>query len=289
MEIIKFLQTFSNPLLDKFFELVTMFGEESIYIIFLGIVYWCIDKKFGYKFACVFLFSSVANCGVKNIIKAPRPIGIEGIRSLRVETATGYSFPSGHTQFATTFWTSLTLRYKKIMLYLIGALSVILVGISRMYLGVHWPKDVIAGVIFGIICTIAGSIIFDYSQKANNKSIFLIVIIPSIIGLLFFGGSEDYIKSTAVLISFFVGYVLEDKYIKFNEQSSHGKQLLKFLIGILGILVIMVLVKKLLPDNGLGYFIRYFMIGIWTTVCAPLLFRVLKLTAIGNRQRNISI
>lgn len=289
MGIIKFLQTFSNPFWDKFFELATMLGEESIYIIFLGIIFWCINKKLGYKLAFIFLFSSVTNGMIKDIVKAPRPIGIKGIRSLRLETATGYSFPSGHMQATTVFWTSMILIFKKSVFYLIGPLTVLLVGISRLYLGVHWPKDVFGGLIFGLICAIIGSILFDYSEKTKNKLVLLIIILPTIIGLLFFGRSEDYIKSAAVLCSFYAGYIIEDKYIGFLERSSFLNQIIKFLIGIIGILFIKVFFKELLPANNFGYFIRYFMIGIWTTICAPLLFLMLKLTSIENENRNIKI
>jgi membrane-associated phospholipid phosphatase len=288
MDIIQFLQTFSNPFLDKFFELITILGEESIYIIFLGIIFWCFDKKFGYKLAFIFLFSSVANCAVKNIFKAPRPIGIEGTRSLRVETATGYSFPSGHTQATAVFWTSIIMKYRKTVLYVIGTFTVMLVGISRMYLGVHWPKDVAIGIVFGIVCSVIGSMLFDYSQKTYNKTILLIIVIPAVIGLFFWGNSEDYIKSAAVLCSFFVGYVIEDNYIGFTENAPLSTQLLKFFIGITGILVIKIFVKELLPINEIGYFIRYFLIGIWTTVCAPLLFLSFKLTSCKNESRRIA-
>jgi membrane-associated phospholipid phosphatase len=289
MEMIKFLQTFSSPFLDKFFELITMLGEESIYIIFLGVIFWCFDKKLGYKLAFIFLFSSVANSIVKNLFKSPRPIGVEGIRSLRVETATGYSFPSGHTQATSVFWSSMILRYKKAVFYFVGPLTVLLVGISRMYLGVHWPKDVFMGIILGIICAIVGSILFDYSQKVNSKLILLIVVIPALIGLLFFSTNEDYIKSTAVLFSFYLGYILEDRYIGFTVKSPVDKQIYKFLIGIIGILVIKVLMKPLLPHNSLGVFIRYFMTGIWTTICAPLVFGALKISSINKNNKYMSV
>jgi membrane-associated phospholipid phosphatase len=280
MEIIKFLQAFSTPFLDNFFELATMLGEEAVYIAIIGVLYWCYNKKMGYRLAFAFLFSGVVNGGLKNIFKLPRPIGVEGIKSIRVETATGYAFPSGHTQGTAGFWAAAMLKYKKIPLYIIGATIILLVGISRVYLGVHWPRDVFGGIVFGVLSAAAANHLFDYSEKHNNKHILSVLVVPSLLGLLFFGHSSDYVKAVAVACSFYVGYVIEDKHIRFTEKSEPLKQILKFILGMLGILVIKIFVKDILPVNALGYFIRYFMLGIWTTICAPCLFKVLKLQSV---------
>jgi len=95
MGIILFLQQFASPFLDGFFQLVTMLGEEYFYIFLTAFIFWCVDKRYGYKLSFAFLFSGVLNGATKSIVNASRPIGVEGIRSLRVETATGTSFPSG--------------------------------------------------------------------------------------------------------------------------------------------------------------------------------------------------
>jgi membrane-associated phospholipid phosphatase len=97
-EVIKFVQSFSNPFLDRLFQYITMMGEEYFFVIALTLIYWCIDKRFGYKIGFAILGSTALNSGIKEIFKVPRPIGEDGIRSLRTETAGGYSFPSGHTR-----------------------------------------------------------------------------------------------------------------------------------------------------------------------------------------------
>ena len=78
-----------------------------------AIMYWCVNKKYGQKLLFALIPNIVINTGIKEFVKAPRPIGTAGLESLRVSTATGYSFPSGHTQTATTFWTSLKLYLGK--------------------------------------------------------------------------------------------------------------------------------------------------------------------------------
>ena len=113
IEIIVFVQSVSNPFLDSFFQLITMIGEDTFFIIMVALVYWCINKDFGYKMGFAYLTSGVLNTVIKEILRVPRPIGHPRVRSLRVETAGGYSFPSGHTQQTTVFWCSWMLRFSK--------------------------------------------------------------------------------------------------------------------------------------------------------------------------------
>ena len=139
MEIIYFIQSFSNPFLDRFFQMITMLGEDLFFIIVVGIVFWTVSKRFAYQMAFVYLGSGLLNWLIKEIFKVPRIIGQEGVRSLRVETAGGYSFPSGHTQTSASFWTLLMTRYRKIWFYILAVIIMILIGVSRLYLGVSPP------------------------------------------------------------------------------------------------------------------------------------------------------
>ena len=145
-----------------------MTGEETFYILVASIIFWCVNKKFGYKLGFALLTSTIVNNALKDIVNSPRPIGISGIRSLRIETATGQSFPSGHTQGSTTFWVSCIIQIKKKWIYIVGILVIILVGFSRMYLGVHYPIDVIGGIVIGIIWIFLSNYIFDYAQRTRK-------------------------------------------------------------------------------------------------------------------------
>ena len=128
LEILKYIQSFSNPILDSFFEIVTMLGEDLFFIFVIAIFYWCFNKNLGYKLAFIYLTSGTINTMIKEIIKFPRPIGYEGIRSIRVETAGGYSFPSGHTQQTTSLFTTLMIVFKKKWRYFVGIISMLLVA-----------------------------------------------------------------------------------------------------------------------------------------------------------------
>ena len=104
LEILRNIQSIANPFFDFLFQLITICGEQIVLISIISIIYWTLDKKFGEYIAYSVLTSVLLNNAIKDIFKMKRPIGEEGIRTLREQTATGYSFPSGHTQGASSFY-----------------------------------------------------------------------------------------------------------------------------------------------------------------------------------------
>jgi len=205
----------------------------------------------------------------------PRPIGEQGIRSLRIETATGYSFPSGHTQIVSTLWFTLMLYIRKIWVYITGTIIIILVGISRLYLGVHRPVDVLGGVIIASICVLISNKLLAYAESNNKKHLLLFIIVPIVIGIGF-TSSPEYYKMVGILIGFYVGYTFESKYIGFNVKERWGKQLLKLLIGLGIFLFLESTLKGIFPKTNASDLIRYLLLGLWLTIGAPLTFNKIK-------------
>lgn len=272
LELIKFIQSFSNPILDNVFQFITMLGEEYFYILFLTITYWFINKKFAYKLGFTFLISGILNCAIKDLFKFKRPIGINGIRSLRLSTATGYSFPSGHTQNAAAFWFFLIKNLKKRWINILGSITILSIALSRLYLGVHWPKDVIAGIFLGIASVFITDFLFEYSEVNNKPQVFLFILLPASLGLFFFK-SPDYYKAVGISTGFYLGYILESKYINFEINKNLKLNVVKFFIGIVPIIFLKIYLKKFFPQSVFSDFIRYFIIGIYTTTVAPILFK----------------
>lgn len=273
METIRFIQQFANPFLDQFFLGLTLLGEESAFLLIFTILFWCVNKEYSYKLGLAYLLSAVINIGVKETLQVPRPFGEEGIRYLRVETATGYSFPSGHTQSATAYLTSLMLEYKQKWLTIGGSLLIALIGISRLYLGAHRPSEVIAGAIIGIGWILIYNRYYDYIQQKVKVQLFGFLIALLVGGMVVLQ-DPDWYKTAGVIVSLVAGCFLEAKYIGFRVEASWSEQLGKVFLGLAVALLIKGGLKVLFPDILLFHFLRYVCLGFWVTLGAPALFKL---------------
>jgi hypothetical protein len=258
-----FIQSFSNEFLDNFFKIVTMLGSGYFFLFVVTLILWCINKDLGYRLGFLFITTGAINNVLKETFKVPRPIGHEGIRSSIIPNPGGYSFPSGHAQTTSSFWTRIMLELRRKWIYVVGISIIFLVGLSRIYLGVHWPSDVLAGTVIGIAWVFIANWLF-YTFIEGSSSLALLILVW--VGMLFVP-TVEYLKISGALTGFIIGYWIESKYINYNIKGSLGKQVIKFIIGLIGLLIIKVLVSK--------SFLGYFLMSIWVTALAPYLFKVI--------------
>lgn len=272
MELIKYIQQFSNPFLDVFFQLVTMMGEDVFFIFVTAVIYWCVDKDLGYKIGFITLTSASINLGIKEFLKVPRPIGQPGIRSLRIHTAGGYSFPSGHTQNTTTLWTFFMSNFRRGWVYTVGILSIMLVGLSRLYLGVHTPADVVGGIIIGAVWVLLCGALYDNASQDKRKILVIAATAASIAGLYVFR-EANYYKVTGALTGFLAGYLIEPRYIGFDVRASLVIQVFKLAFGLLMLFLLRLILKLVFPELLIFYFLRYMILILWVTIAAPYIFK----------------
>ena len=305
LRILMFFQNIRSPFLNTMFLIFTISTEVPVIVLVSALMYWCINKKYGQRMLFSLIGNFVINTGVKEFVKAPRPIGTPGLESMRVSTATGYSFPSGHTQTATAFWTSFMILIRQGWVYVLSIIMIVAVGISRLYLGVHWPIDVAFGWLFGILFSIVFIRLFDYVDEYKNYWILvLLLIVFAIIG--YFINSESYIEYFGVLTGFVIGYIVEDKFINFstskrNRQTINFSRSIKnenrlsitlkrFIIGIISLGVVYVLLKYatyIIPNyfevknfesySVIANYIRYSLVVFYAVAGVPLLFKGLNL------------
>lgn len=273
MELIKFIQQFSNPFLDVLFQLVTMIGEDTFFILVTAIIYWCIDKELGYRLGFVTVTSACVNFGIKELLKIPRPIGEPGIRSLRVHTAEGYSFPSGHTQNTTTLWTFFMLLFRRRWFYAAGSIVILLVGISRLYLGVHTPYDVAGGMLIGSVWVFFWGYLVDRAAgKDNEMKLFIVTTLIASVGMLFFR-EANYYKVTGTLTGLLLGYITEPRFINFDVRASIQVQVFKVTFGLIVLYVLRLFLKAVFPAILICDYLRYFILILWVTVIMPYLVK----------------
>ncbi|WP_122638441.1 phosphatase PAP2 family protein [Romboutsia sp. Marseille-P6047] len=305
LEILMYLQSIRSPLLNALFLILTISTEVPIIVLFSALMYWCINKKFGQRILFSLIGNFVVNTGIKEYVRAPRPIGTDGLESLRVSTATGYSFPSGHTQTATSFWTSFMILAKNNWMYILGIIMILAVGISRLYLAVHWPIDVAFGWIFGIFFSIVLIKIFDYVDENKKYWILLLLLVMlSVVG--YFLNGESYIEYFGILTGFVLGYIVEDIFINFStdrkskgyinfsknrkNESSLIINIKRFLVGIISLGIVYIILKYtvgIIPNyfdvsnidsfDMVTNYIRYSIVVFYAVAGVPALFKVLNL------------
>ncbi len=297
MEFLKLLEGIRNPVLDAFFSVLTMLGEETLFIVIGLVFFWCISKKQGYYILSVGFLGTVLNQFLKLWFRIPRPWVRDPeftiVESARAE-ATGYSFPSGHTQIAVGTFGAIARWNNNLWVRIISIAFCVLVPLSRMYLGVHTPYDVLVSTLLGLVLVFGFYPIF---KKASEKpkymrilflSMFVICLLyisfvsfypfPSDIDLenLTHGVSNGY-KMLGCIIGLLISFEVDIRYTKFETKAVWWAQILKLVLGLIPILIIKSLLKEplLMLFNGHDFAnaLRYFLITVFAGTVWPLTFK----------------
>ena len=272
-EIIRTIQSAATPALDMIFEGITMLGEDFFIIFVATLIYWCFSKEIGYWICWCLSFGNVFINTVKCIFRIDRPIGYEGIRTLREHTAPGYSFPSGHTHASSNFFFSAAKAFNKKWFWGIAIVIPAFVGLSRLYLGVHWPMDVVCGYIIGLLIPL---LLWKIYKKFSERKAFLFIISTLIYVPFFFvcGDDKSFWKSFGFALGVAIGALIEQKFIKFETKGITIKQkVFRYLGGIAVVLIVYLGMKVICPEGHFFSFIRYFCIPLAATAAWPAVFK----------------
>ncbi len=284
-QILFFFQNISSGFLDILFEAITFFGEQEVFIAIIGYIFWNISRKKGITLGVVLLTSASLNEGIKLIIRAPRPFQVlDGIKGKRLSTAEGYAFPSGHTQNSTTFYTSMAYIVRKKWYTLAAIILSMLIGVSRVYLGVHWPIDAAAGFVLGIF--LASLLYTRLLNWLNNDKILKSVTIG--LGTLTFTAAltlslletsavipeeiyTNLMKSLALFSGLLFASYLSEIHIKFSNEGTFGIKIVRYIIGLATSFMVLSVSKLIIPDIAVMAFCRYFLTAVWAFSLYPLI------------------
>lgn len=291
VEIMKWFQgLFENftGFFDVFFSFFTFLGEGTILFILLPVIYWTINKDIGKVLAFSCFTSVVVNETIKDIAKVERPISNPDIRFVEIDNIfvntvnlkNSYSFPSGHSQNISVACYTLALTYNKKKLWILSTIIVLLVMASRMYLGVHWPIDVIIGGLLGLIIATTMYLIHKKCSPSIYDYIYIGVAVLSLL-TLFVSREGNTFRNIGCLMGFAFGSLLESKVVKFDPKVNPlWKKIVRVVIGLLLIFGLKVGLKPLfglIGDYAFLDFIRYFII-IFAAICLyPWLFKKINL------------
>jgi membrane-associated phospholipid phosphatase len=307
IDLIQHIQSIQSPGLTAFIRFLTNLGSEYFYIPVILLIFWCVDEKKGARLGFLLMFSTFINGFFKDLLKQPRPFNLEPSVALAFEPT--YGIPSGHAQLSLCFALSLAFRIGgfagnspgarfvkhpgRVLGIRLGAVFfILLIAFTRLYLGVHFPTDILAGWLLGGI--ILGLWFF---------------LEPKAAPLLLAGGLRSRMIAAAaaalvinslypidrnlggLFLGFGAGYALMRERFPFNAGAggSGAARGLRCALGLAGGALVYLGLKLALPGEDsavslmpywgaaspyyeLGRFVRYGLLGLWASAGAPRLF-----------------
>ena len=293
MEILYWFEKIRMPGLNELMLALTHLGEETTFLVLALIVFWCVDKKKGYLVMSVGFLGIMANQFMKLWFRIPRPWVLDPdftILEQAREAAAGYSFPSGHTTVAMAAFGSVAATARKKSTAMVCILLAFLVGISRIYVGVHTPADVLAGALTSLILIL---LLQRVPWSELGMGILVSVMILLALALLAFvsffpfpvdvdaQNLESGMKNAYTMIGCMAGvlvvYYVEKKYVDFTTLAVWWAQILKVILGLALVLAVKeglrspleTLIGAVYPARA----VRYFLVVVTAGVLWPMSFR----------------
>lgn len=301
MGVLYFLEGIRIPFLTELMLLITRLGEETAFLVAALIVFWCIDKHKGYYLMAVGFCGTILNQFLKLLCRIPRP-WVKDPNFMPVEqakpAATGYSFPSGHSQSSVGVFGGLALTGKNKVLRWIFIAIAVLVPFSRMYLGVHTPADVLVG----SLSALALVFLFRFVNEGKHIKPMLWCMAALSVGYLVYAqciidpadmdaynythGVQNAYTLMGAIFGMVVVHYVDEKWVHFDVTAIWWAQFLKMIGGLVLVLAVKVGLKaplnSLLGENP-GRAVRYFLIVLVAGCLWPLSFRWFAQLGKGNK------
>ena len=295
MEFLYLLEKIRVPLLNEFMLLITHLGEETAFLAIAIVVFWCVDKYQGYYLMGVGLFGNMANQFLKILCRIPRPwVRDPNFHALEsaIPEASGYSFPSGHSQTAVGTFGCIAATQKKNWIRGICIAIMILVPLSRMYVGVHTPADVLVGSGMALAMVFMFCPLMLGNGKKNIPVVLAALTLLSVAYLLYVElypfpadldphNYESAVKNGYTFVGCFVGLLIvwfvDEKKLQFTNEAVWWAQILKAVLG----LAVVMLVKEgakgvlnvIFGDEMIARAVRYCLVVLTAGILWPLTFQ----------------
>ncbi|MBN1220277.1 MAG: phosphatase PAP2 family protein [Anaerolineae bacterium] len=283
------IQAVHNPILDGFFNMITFLGEAEFFLLIFPFIIWTIDKSVGRRLAYLILISIAVNTWAKLLIGHPRPFEWPSETTSPIlklnNRATGPGIPSGHTQSSLTLWFYLAYHFQRFWVWILAVAIFILVSFSRVYLGVHFPTDLLGGAILGLLILM---LFIKYENTLTGKlsalpvssQIGLATALPLLIILVH--PHPDTVAVFGVLSGLSLGIIFDDRSIGFEVAGSVTRRALRLGVGLLTLIAIYFGLKFILPSSQSIFhlpleIVHYAIAGFWASGGAPWLFKRMNL------------
>jgi len=291
----------------KFFSFL---GTEDFFMVVLPVLYWCVDSNLGIRVAVILMLSGSFNDVFKMALHGPRPYWYS-TKVYALATETSFGAPSGHAQNAAAVWGILAAGLRKWWAWLVAILLILLIGLSRLYLGVHFPHDVLFGLLIGGLLLWLVLRFWDpvvaWAKKKNLSQqiitaflaslvLFLLPLIPFVwLKVIHWQPPQEWAAYATQAISLegastsagtFFGLMAGLAWLVhkggFRIKGLWWQLILRYLLGVAGVLIIRYGLKFIFPEGETALalffrYLRYTAIGFWVTGGAPWAFIRLKL------------
>ncbi|ARN74708.1 phosphatase PAP2 family protein [Oceanicoccus sagamiensis] len=286
IDFILMLQSYQSPFLDSFFYLITQLGGMA-YLAVVPLVIWCINPRLGIRALLAMLVAQYLVMLIKDIVQEPRPY----LADDRIISSgeRGYSFPSGHAMGSMVFYGLLLLCTDKKWLRIALVGLIILIGLSRNYLGVHYPHDVVIGWVLGIIYLYSWFkwqplVSKAFYQQTLSKQLLLLFAVPALIASLHYFWLDTFrALAVAGAVSACVLSLMADSSRTLLHVKGHIIQLAgRYIIGMVLLLATLTACDAIVPADGHLFYnvvvwVNGFTMSLMTCYFAPRLFGKIKL------------
>lgn len=293
MHFLYVLEKIRMPVLNEFMLLITRLGEETAFLALALIVFWCVDKRKGYYLMTVGFIGTMVNQFMKLWFRVPRPWVLDenfSILEQAREAATGYSFPSGHSQTAVGTFGSIAATTKKTWVRFLCVTIAILVPFSRMYIGVHTPADVLVGSGTALVLVLA--LKFISTEKCDRVMPWIMVLMLAMaIGSVFYvdwlrqvsgmdphnyeSGVKNSYTMLGCLSAIIPVYYGEKRYVNFSTKGKWWVQVLKAILGLAVVLLVKETLRsplELIFSKYIARAVRYFLVVVTAGLLWPMTF-----------------
>ena len=275
-DLIQWAQQFS-PALDTFSKAITTLGAEQAFLLLMPLVFWCVDKRRGVRLGLLLMLSAYLNATLKNLFDQPRP-SADRVKVMAKETSPG--LPSGHSQNSVTVYGFLAAQARRPRAWALASLITFSVGWSRIYLGVHFPSDVLGGWLVGLL------VLIFYLRVEPEIEIYLrtwpwryqmalAILLPLVLFLV--DANQDSAQLMGIVLGLMAGVLVEFRWVKFSAAGTLWQRLLRFIAGGTILIVVWLGTKVIFPEEPetvalIFRLIRYTLVGAWASLGAPWFF-----------------
>jgi membrane-associated phospholipid phosphatase len=326
LEIVLFIQNTFGDWIGTPSRILSFIGDEEFFLLILPFIYWSLHSALGLRIGFILLVSNGINGIFKLIFSTPRPFFYSTeVKPLTFESSFG--IPSGHAQTAAAVWGVIAAFLNRAWIWILLVILILLIGLSRIAVGVHFPIDVVAGWLIGFtLLWLVIRLEKPVLTWLKNQPLTLRLVIAFLASLviIFFGliarslaideipatwianASQAFpdeapinplrldgiFTSAGTLFGLAAGAILLQAYSGFEVSGAWWKRLARYPVGLAGVILFYFGLGAIFPrgDDTLSYslrYLRYFLVGIWVAAGAPLTFFFLRLATPRPAQEDI--